>query len=160
MRLYFHTNDPQSVLPDAPPEYDDVELVLTRTSARSRDFDVVIRISIPDNEMDRLTEHGHGKWVATNADLRRAGATIECATSEDQERAIVYALAAERRKKVQTIARVRRYIEEATDRPEASQFAMMLGGHEHDLTDLDNAIIDGVRAHDVRHLDTLHEVAV
>jgi hypothetical protein len=160
MRLYYHTNDPQSVLPDAPVEYDDVELILTRTSARGRDFDVVIRISVPDSEMDRLTEQGNGKWSTTNHDLRLAGATIECATSEDRERAAVYALAAERRSKVATIARLRGYIEQATDRPEASQFAMMLGVHEHHLTDLDNAIIDGVRKHDVRHLDALQEIAV
>ncbi|HTW20598.1 MAG TPA: hypothetical protein VME70_10355 [Mycobacteriales bacterium] len=154
MRLYHQTNNPTAVLPGAPAEYDDVELVLSRTSARSKDADVVIRIELPDADIDRLASHGAGRWITTNAELRRLGAEVDCASEADRERASVYELAVERRKTVQTILRLRQYIDHAEDRPEASRYTLMLRAHQDVLTDLDNAIEEGARRYGVRHLDS------
>lgn len=153
MRLYHHTNDPYSVLPGSGLSFDDVELTLTRTSARSRDYDVVIRIDIPDGELDRLTADGHGTWTTTNTHLILSGAEVDCATDEDRDRVGVYTLAVERNTKLETIGRLNRYIEDAIDRPEASGFTMTLRVHEDELTDLENAIAAGIERFGLQHLD-------
>jgi hypothetical protein len=160
MRLYHHTNTPQTVLAGADQDNEGVELVLTRSSTHSRDYDVLFRVDIPDSEMDRLTPQDKKTWTATLADLELAGAQIDCATEEDRERAAVYALAAQRDSKLETIANLRRYIEQAADRPEASRFTMMLPVHQDHLADLENAIVDGSRRHDVRHLATRQDSKV
>lgn len=159
MRLYHQTNTPQAVLPGASAEYDDIELILSRTSARSKDADVVVRIELPDDELERLTSHGGGRWSTTNAELRLIGARVECATEADRDRAAIYELAAKRRQTVQTILRLRQYIEHAEDRPEASRFTMMLRAHQDVLTDLDNAIEEGARRYGIRHLGTYQELS-
>ena len=117
MKLYHQSNNPSVVLSGEPGQYDDVELLLSRTSARSKDADVVIRIEIPDDEMDRLMPHGRSKWTTTNAELRRSGAKVDCATEADRDRAAVYELVAQRHKTLETIGRLRHYIAEAEDRP-------------------------------------------
>jgi hypothetical protein len=152
MRLYHHTNSPLAVLTEADHESDDAELVLTRSSAHSRDYDVLLRIDIPDNEMDRLTVRDKKTWVTTKTDLVLAGAEIDCATEDDRQRVAVYQLAVQRDSKLETIANLRRYVEEATDRPEASRFTMMLPVHQDHLADLENEIAEGSRKHGVRHL--------
>jgi hypothetical protein len=160
MRLYHQTNNPYSVLPGAPAEYDDVELVLSRTSARSRDTDVVVRIDIPNHAVDRLGHQGKSKWLTTNAELREFGADVACATEADHERAEVYLLAAQRHRTLATIGRLRQYIEDAVDRPSASSFTMMMRAHQDELTDLDNAIADGIRRTGIQHLDAFEQINV
>jgi hypothetical protein len=153
MRLYHHTNTPHAVLPGAPAEYDDVALILTRSSTHSRDFDVLLRIDIPDGEMDLLTPIDKKSWTATNAQLELAGAEIDCATDDDRGRLGVYTIAAQRDARLTTIANLRRYIEAAEDQQEASRYTMMLPVHQDDLADLENAIAEGTRRYGVRHLD-------
>ncbi len=160
MKLYHQSNNPSVVLSGEPGQYDDVELLLSRTSARSKDADVVIQIEIPDDEMDRLMPHGRSKWTTTNAELRRSGAKIDCATDGDRDRAAVYELVARRHKTLETIGRLRHYIAEAEDRPEASRFTMMLRAHQDELTDLDAAIAEGVRRHGIRHLNAYEGISV
>jgi hypothetical protein len=149
MRLYHHTNSPLAVLAATD---DDAELVLTRSSTHSRDYDVLLRIDIPDSEMDRLTIRDKKTWVTTKADLVLAGAEIDCDTEADRQRVGIYELVAQRDSKLETIANLRRYVEEATDRPEASRFTMMLPVHQDHLADLENAIVEGSRKYGVRHL--------
>jgi hypothetical protein len=152
MRLYHHTNSPLAVLAETDHENDDAELVLTRSSTHARDYDVLLRIDIPDSEMDRLTVRDKKTWVTTKADLVLAGAQIHAATEEDRARVGVYELAVQRDGKLETIANLRRYVEEATDRPEASRFTMMLPVHQDHLADLENAITEGSRKYGVHHL--------
>jgi hypothetical protein len=153
MRLYHHTNNPQRVLPGADAEYDDDELVLTRSGIHSREYDVVIRIEVPDHEMHRLAVRDKKSWTTTNAELKLAGAEVDCATDDDRERAAVYALAAQRDAKLTTIASLRRYVVEAEDRPEASRFTMMLPSHQDHLADLESDLAERSRRFGVRHLD-------
>jgi hypothetical protein len=155
MRLYHHTNRPQAVLSGDNPEDEQVELVLTASSSHLADYDVLLRIEVPDSEMDRLMPQGHSTWTTTLADLNDAGAEIDCASEDDRERVAVYALAAQRQEKLETIAKLRRYIDEEQNRPEASQFAIMLRAHQDHLTDIENAIDDGSRRFGVRHLQPL-----
>jgi hypothetical protein len=152
MRLYHHTNSPLAVLSETDHPDDDAELVLTRSSAHSREYDVLLRIDVPDAEVDRLTVRDKKTWVTTKTDLILAGAEIECASEEDRQRVAVYQLAVQRTSKLETIANLRRYVEQAADRPEASRFTMMLPTHQDHLADLENAIAEGSRKHGVRHL--------
>jgi hypothetical protein len=153
MMLYHHTNNPHAVLLGADPEHDDVELVLTRSSTHSKDFDVLLRIDMPESEMDRLTPVDKKSWITTNADLRLAGAEVDCATEDDRERVAIYTLAAQRDAKLETIAKLRRYVEQSVDRPEASRYTMMLPAHQDHLADLESAIVEGSRRYGVHHLD-------
>jgi hypothetical protein len=155
MRLYHHTNNPHAVLLGADPEHDDVELVLTKSSTHSKDFDVLLRVEVPESEMDRLTPIDKKSWSTTNADLRLAGAEVDPATDDDRERVAVYTLAVERDAKLETIAKLRRYVEQSVDRPEASRYTMMLPAHQDHLADLEAAIVEGSRRYGVHHLDTV-----
>jgi hypothetical protein len=155
MRLYHHTNNPHAVLLGADPEHDDVELVLTRSSTHSKDFDVLLRIEVPDSEMDLLTPIDKKTWSTTNADLRLAGAEVDCATPDDSARVAVYTLAVQRDAKLETIAKLRRYAEDSEDRPEASRYTMMLPAHQDHLADLERAIAEGSRRYGVHHLDAV-----
>ena len=110
MRLYHNTNSPHRVLPVADSEYDDDELVLTRSSTHSREYDILLRIDLPDGEMNRLTKRDKKTWTTTNAELRLAGAEVDCATDDDRARVGVYLLAAKRDAKLDTIASLRRYV--------------------------------------------------
>jgi hypothetical protein len=155
MRLYHHTNNPNAVLVENP-DHDDLELVLTASSSHLPDYDVLLRIDIPDSEMSQLSAEGKSTWTTTAAVLRATGAEIDCATEDDRERVVVYDLAAERVTKLQTIRQLNRYIAAEEDRPEASRFAIMLRAHQDELTDLENAIADGCRRFGVRHLEDVH----
>jgi hypothetical protein len=160
LRLYHRTNAPLEVLPGADPSYDDVELLLTLSSSHPRDYDVLITIDIPDREMDLLTQVSNTSWTATNAQLELAGADVNCASERDCRRVEVYRLAAERDGKLQTIARLRRYIDAASDQSEASWYMMMLPSHLDHLADLELAVATQGRQHDVRHLIAANGVAV
>jgi hypothetical protein len=153
MRLYHNTNSPHRVLPVADSEYDDDELVLTRSSTHLREYDILLRIDLPDGEMNRLTKRDKKTWTTTNAELRLAGAEVDCATDDDRARVGVYLLAAKRDAKLDTIASLRRYVLEAEDRPEASRFTMMLPAHQDHLGDLETAVAEGTRRYGIRHLE-------
>ena len=153
MRLYHHTNTPHRVLPGADSEYDDDELVVTKSSAHSREYDILLRIDLPDGEMGRLTPRDKKTWTTTNDELRLAGAEVACATDDDLARVGIYLIAAKRDAKIDTIASLRRYVLEAEDRPEASRFTMMLPAHQDHLGDLETEVAEGSRRYGIRHLD-------